>query len=196
MCLIAWTPPAGGEGSTAREVLRHRTVETVVMVDIDKAVTDACSQHLERNRAAWSDPRLTLVTDDARSQLEVWPHKFDVIIGDLADPLDGGPCYQLYTQVGDGLQISTAEEIVGDFFLSGNSPSHFCCPGVLQERCIGAAQPRGHFHHTVGPCWIQQLHRGLHLHPQDPRLGVPHCGALHAAHSILLRRMGVQHWPP
>lgn len=24
--------------------------------------------------------------------------KFDVIISDLADPLDGGPCYQLYTQ--------------------------------------------------------------------------------------------------
>lgn len=27
---------AGGEGSTAREVLRHRSVERVVMVDIDK----------------------------------------------------------------------------------------------------------------------------------------------------------------
>jgi hypothetical protein len=25
---------------------------------------------------------------------------FDIVIGDLADPLDGGPCYQLYTQVG------------------------------------------------------------------------------------------------
>lgn len=72
------------------------------MVDIDKAVTDACSQHLERNRSAWADPRLNLVTDDARTQLESWPHKFDVIIGDLADPLDGGPCYQLYTQVVNG----------------------------------------------------------------------------------------------
>ncbi len=30
---------AGGEGSTAREVLRHKTVERVVMVDIDKAST-------------------------------------------------------------------------------------------------------------------------------------------------------------
>ncbi len=28
--------PPGGEGATAREVLRHKTVEQVVMVDIDK----------------------------------------------------------------------------------------------------------------------------------------------------------------
>ncbi|KAG2486161.1 hypothetical protein HYH03_015125 [Edaphochlamys debaryana] len=89
----------GGEGATAREVLRHRTVEAVVMVDIDKVVTDFCATHLARNTAAFKDPRLTLINDDARTQLEAAPDaSFDVIIGDLADPLDGGPCYQLYTQ--------------------------------------------------------------------------------------------------
>lgn len=88
----------GGEGATARECLRHKTVKKVIMVDIDKVVTDFCSKNLERNTAAFSDPRFILVNDDARAQLESWPDKFDVIIGDLADPLDGGPCYQLYTQ--------------------------------------------------------------------------------------------------
>lgn len=24
--------------------------------------------------------------------------KFDIIVGDLADPVEGGPCYQLYTK--------------------------------------------------------------------------------------------------
>jgi hypothetical protein len=62
-------------------------------------VVDACSKHLSRNKHAFADPRLNLIIADARAQLESWPHKFDVIIGDLADPLDGGPCYQLYTQV-------------------------------------------------------------------------------------------------
>lgn len=88
----------GGEGATAREVLRHKTVEKVVMVDIDKVVCDACCEYLPKNTAAFKDPRLTLIHDDARTQLENWPGKFDVIISDLADPLDGGPCYQLYTQ--------------------------------------------------------------------------------------------------
>jgi thermospermine synthase len=87
----------GGEGATAREVLRHKTVEKVIMVDIDKVVTEFCSKNLERNKAAFNDPRLTLICDDARAQLESWPENFDVIIGDLPDPLDGGPCYQLYT---------------------------------------------------------------------------------------------------
>jgi spermidine synthase len=62
-------------------------------------VCDFCHAHLEKNRAAFESPRLELINDDARSQLEAYPGKFDVIIGDLADPLEGGPCYQLYTQV-------------------------------------------------------------------------------------------------
>lgn len=88
----------GGEGATAREVLRHKSVEQCVMVDIDQVVCDFCAEHLEANKAAFADPRLQLVVDDARAQLENWPGTFDVIIGDLADPVYGGPCYQLYTQ--------------------------------------------------------------------------------------------------
>ncbi|KAK9815705.1 hypothetical protein WJX72_008341 [[Myrmecia] bisecta] len=88
----------GGEGATVREVLRHKSVERVVMVDIDKVVCDFCNEHLEANKAAFADPRLELINDDARAQLEKWEGKFDVIIGDLADPVYGGPCYQLYTQ--------------------------------------------------------------------------------------------------
>ncbi|KAJ9523274.1 hypothetical protein QJQ45_024064 [Haematococcus lacustris] len=95
----------GGEGATAREVLRHSSVQQVVMVDIDKVVTDFCARHLLRNTAAFADPRLTLINDDARSQLESWPGTFDVIIGDLADPLEGGPCYQLYTQLHGDLEL-------------------------------------------------------------------------------------------
>ncbi|XP_008802681.2 thermospermine synthase ACAULIS5-like [Phoenix dactylifera] len=88
----------GGEGSTAREILRHRTVEKVVMCDIDEEVVDFCKSHLVANRDAFFDSRLQLVINDARAQLEKSKDQFDVIIGDLADPLEGGPCYQLYTK--------------------------------------------------------------------------------------------------
>ena len=43
------------------------------------------------------DPRLELIHDDALGRLRDYPGSFDVIIGDLNDPVDGGPCYQLYT---------------------------------------------------------------------------------------------------
>jgi len=87
----------GGEGSTAREVLRHKSVEKCVMVDIDKVVCDFCRNHLDVNKGAFADPRLELIIDDAKVQLENYPGKFDVIIGDLADPVSCGPCYHLYT---------------------------------------------------------------------------------------------------
>jgi len=89
----------GGEGSTAREALKHKSVEKVVMVDIDKVVCDFCEKHLLDNTDTFKDPRLDLIIDDAKKQLESMPDgEFDVIIGDLADPVYGGPCYQLYTQ--------------------------------------------------------------------------------------------------
>lgn len=33
-----------------------------------------------------------------RAELEKRDEKFDIIVGDLADPVEGGPCYQLYTK--------------------------------------------------------------------------------------------------
>eukprot|EP00892_Ulva_mutabilis_P009988 jgi/Ulvmu1/7361/UM036_0021.1 len=87
----------GGEGATAREVLRHASVKKCVMVDIDEAVCNFCRENLQINQAAFQDPRLELICDDARKQLEQYDGTFDVIIGDLADPVHGGPCYQLYT---------------------------------------------------------------------------------------------------
>jgi len=87
----------GGEGSTAREVLRHNTVERCVMVDIDADVVKFCQDNLPENAEAFADSRLELVIDDAKAVLENSATGFDVIIMDLDDPLDGGPCYQLYT---------------------------------------------------------------------------------------------------
>lgn len=88
----------GGEGSTARELLRHKTVEKVVMCDIDEEVVEFCKSYLVVNREAFHDPRIELVINDARAELQRRDELYDVIIGDLADPIEGGPCYQLYTK--------------------------------------------------------------------------------------------------
>ncbi|KAG6597450.1 Thermospermine synthase ACAULIS5, partial [Cucurbita argyrosperma subsp. sororia] len=88
----------GGEGSTARELLRHKTVEKVVMCDIDEEVVDFCKSYLIVNKEAFSDPRLELIINDARAELENRTEQYDVIVGDLADPIEGGPCYKLYTK--------------------------------------------------------------------------------------------------
>ncbi|XP_047342692.1 thermospermine synthase ACAULIS5 [Impatiens glandulifera] len=88
----------GGEGSAAREVLKHNTVEKVVMCDIDQEVVDFCRKHLTANHQAFSSNRLHLVINDAKAELEERKDKYDIIVGDLADPVEGGPCYQLYSK--------------------------------------------------------------------------------------------------
>lgn len=89
----------GGEGATLREVLRHRCVESVVMVDIDPEAVAACRQHLgEFHQGAFDDPRVQVVHDDARAALERSDTAFDVVIVDVTDPLAGGPSYRLFTR--------------------------------------------------------------------------------------------------
>jgi len=92
----------GGEGATAREVLRFKTVKEVVMVDIDEEVVRVSRELLpEWHRGAFDDPRLKLVIADGLKYVEEAVgrgEKFDVIIADLADPTEGGPAYKLYTK--------------------------------------------------------------------------------------------------
>ncbi len=89
----------GGEGATIREVLRHATVESVVMVDIDSKVVELCREYLpNHHRGAFDDPRVRLIHDDALAYLESTPERFDVIVIDVPDPLEAGPAYLLFTQ--------------------------------------------------------------------------------------------------
>ena len=89
----------GGEGATLREVLRHRNVSKAVMVDVDREVVEICKRYLPKHhQGSFDDPRTGLVFGDARVHLENAPEPFDVIVLDLADPIEGGPAYKLYTR--------------------------------------------------------------------------------------------------
>ena len=52
-------------------MLRHPSVESIVMVDIDGEAVAACREHLQPfHEGAFDDPRVELVADDARRWLE------------------------------------------------------------------------------------------------------------------------------
>lgn len=94
----------GGEGATAREVLRYPSVERVVMVDIDRELVELCKRYMpEWNRGAFDDPRLELVIGDGRKYIEETNETFDVAILDLTDPIPGTPSVLLYTKEFYGL---------------------------------------------------------------------------------------------
>ena len=89
----------GGEGAILRELLRHPAVKKVVMVDIDPIMVDLAKKHLlSWHKGRFDDPRVTVLTEDARGYLENSSQRYDYIIVDLADPAPGSPAALLYTQ--------------------------------------------------------------------------------------------------
>lgn len=89
----------GGEGATAREVLKHKCVDKVVMIDIDKQVVELSKKYLrEMCGNTFEDPRLELIFADGRKFVEGTSTTFDAAIVDVTDPLSGGPSYLLYTK--------------------------------------------------------------------------------------------------
>jgi len=81
----------GGDGGILREVVRHKGVEKVTMVEIDPAVTEFAKVHLPKISAgAFDDPRLDLVFADGAKFVEESTESYDVVIVDSTDPIGPG----------------------------------------------------------------------------------------------------------
>ena len=86
----------GGDGGMAREVLRHKSVEHVTMVEIDAGVVDFSKEYLPTiSDGAFDDDRLELVIADGAAFVRETEQKYDVMIVDSTDPI--GPGEVLFT---------------------------------------------------------------------------------------------------
>ena len=90
----------GGELATAREVLRWKSVERVVMVDLDGELVDICRKYMPEwgGEVVCSNPKLELVIGDAYKWTMETEETFDVIIMDISDPIEIGPGIMLYVK--------------------------------------------------------------------------------------------------
>lgn len=87
----------GGDGGMLEEVLKHRGVEKVTMVEIDEDVIRFSREHLRFIcNDAFEDRRLDLVIADGLEYVESTGERFDVVIVDSTDPV--GPGEVLFTQ--------------------------------------------------------------------------------------------------
>jgi spermidine synthase len=80
----------GGDGGTAREVLKHKSITKCVMVEIDEMVIEAAREHLPQTSSSFSDPKLEIIIDDGVKYVENTSEKFDVILIDSTDPFGPG----------------------------------------------------------------------------------------------------------
>lgn len=120
----------GGDGLAVREILKWPSVHAIVLVDIDRTMTQLASSNgrlTELNRHALSDPKVQIINDDALSYLESSTSKFDAILLDFPDP----------TQLALGKLYSTR------FYASVRE--HLAVDGTLGVQCTSPLLTRQSF---------------------------------------------------
>lgn len=85
----------GGDGGTAREVMRHSSVQQVDMVEIDEVVVQA-SKDFFPGLGDWKNPRLNVIFEDGIRFVKQVKEPYDVIIIDGSDPV--GPAEGLFAK--------------------------------------------------------------------------------------------------
>ncbi len=86
----------GGDGGTIREILRHDSIESVTMVEIDGHVIEACKEFLPTIALSFNHPKLKLIVDDGIAFIKNAQAKsYDLIIVDGSDPV--GPAEGLFS---------------------------------------------------------------------------------------------------
>ncbi len=85
----------GGDGGLAEELLKHPTVESLTLVELDREVVDASREWLEKiHRGVFDDARVTLRFEDGADFIDGTAQRFDLVLLDLTDPeTPAGPLY-------------------------------------------------------------------------------------------------------
>jgi spermidine synthase len=102
----------GGDGGTVREVLRHKSVERCVLVEIDALVVEASRKYIPLTAGKLSDRRAVVRIEDGVKFVRETGERFDVVIVDSTEPF--GPAKELFGTAfySDVKRVLTADGIV------------------------------------------------------------------------------------
>jgi spermidine synthase len=176
----------GGEGATAREVLKwsENSVATVDWVDIDHHLVDLCRRHLSwADDCVYNDRRLRFFGRDIR---EFWAsnnNKYDLIILDLPDPdidslvplvvSETSNDYPLYSR--EFMRVMAEHLTPGGAFVSHCGPispggdPHVRRAGLMMMRsmCQTIGLGNGSMYHTTIPSFQSSWGFFLSCEPSD-----------------------------
>jgi spermidine synthase len=89
----------GGDGGAVKQALRIKSVEKVVMVEIDQSVIDTCEKYIPSIAdGSLSNPKVEVIIQDGKEYIENSLEQFDLIAMDLTDPIPDGPAADLYEE--------------------------------------------------------------------------------------------------
>lgn len=87
----------GGDGGSIEEILKHPSVEKVVLAELDAGVIEIARKHFHAvHHGALDDSRVEIRIGDGMAYVRDSATRWDIIYLDLTDPI--GPAEALYTQ--------------------------------------------------------------------------------------------------
>lgn len=100
----------GGDGGTARELLKYDGIEKIDLVEIDEVVVNACKKFLPQTAACLDNPRVNVFIEDGLKFVRRAENQYDLILVDPTDPFGPGEglftkefygnCFQALTECG------------------------------------------------------------------------------------------------
>lgn len=86
----------GGDGGCVREIVKHPSVESVTLCEIDEEVVNVATKYLPSMAVGFQSPKCNVVFGDGCDYMRTHQGEFDVIITDSSDPI--GPAEVLFTE--------------------------------------------------------------------------------------------------
>jgi spermidine synthase len=84
----------GGDGGVIREVLKHKSVEKAVLVEIDGKVIEYSKKYLPEIAGQLDNPRVEVIVNDGFMHIHEHKNAYDVIMVDSTEPV--GPAAPLF----------------------------------------------------------------------------------------------------
>lgn len=132
----------GGDGGTVREVLRHRAVEHVDLVEIDGMVLDVARRFFPAVAAEFDNERLSIhVRDGVKFVEQAQDDTYDLIIIDSTDPVDfaealfGEAFYRDCARIlrGEGVLVTQSESPFDPLYQETISRVHAELSSILEN---------------------------------------------------------------
>lgn len=131
----------GGDGGVLRELVKHESLQTIDMVEIDVEVVETCLRHLpELSNGAFEDPRVSLHIADAFGFMKEVGEPYDFMVLDITDVYegeDGALSEQLFTRE---FYDDCRQALKPDGMLVTQADNHVFCPYSM-EGIFAALQP-------------------------------------------------------
>jgi len=164
----------GGDGGSVREVLKHPTVESVDLVELDERVIAVCREFLPSLSHSLQDSRVRVNIEDGVHYVKEHEGEYDVIIIDSTDPI--GPSIGLFSLP----FYSSCERALKDQgMMVAQSEPPFFQPGLVREifNTVSSVFPVTRLFRATVPvysCWDWSFTVGSKaLEPSGVRSAIP-----------------------